>query len=195
MAWDFTARGTSFRSFNAGGSRGTVSSMSTSTLLNSMTGQLFAGENRQGVEHFEPFGFTAATIAQNADGVAEAIMHHITGARGHATAGVVGDRRYRPLGLQQGENAQHDDIGQMTLLRRAGAFILSLDGKGGANEQTPGASNNRMVSVRHVQKEKQPRTPMSGGDTSSGVVSEQPDQASQFKHEGQSVNTEIRMTA
>src|SRR5277367_5155061 len=191
MAWDFSARGVSFRALNSGGARGTVSSMATNTLLNSMTGQMFAGENRQGMEHFEPFGFTAATISQNADGVAEALMHYVTGARGHAAAGVVGDRRYRPLGLQQGENAQHDDIGQMTLLRRTGAFLLSLDGQGGANSQTPGANNNRMVSMRHVMKEKQPRTPMSGGDTSSGSVSAQPSDASQFKHEGQQVNTEI----
>jgi phage gp45-like len=198
MAWDFTARATAVRAVNSGGARGTVASMDTSKLMQAMTGTMFAGEARQALEHFEPYGFTSAIISKNADGVAEAVMHYITGARGHAAAGVIGDRRYRPMGLGQGENSQHDDIGQMSLLRRTGAYLLSLDGQGGASSDTPGSdNNNRMVSIRHVVKSKQPRTPMSGGGqvTDGSQLSQTSDQAGQFKHEGEEVNTEIRATA
>lgn len=197
MSWNMTARATSVRTFSSGGARGTVGSMDTSQLFNSMTGSMFAGELKQAMEHFEPYGLTAAIINKNASGVAEAVMHFLSGARGHAIAGVVGDRRYRPLGLQQGENVQYDDIGQMTLLRRAGTFLLTLDGMGGADEETPGSNQNRMMSLRHVMKDKQPRTPMSGGPQGGGEgqTSASPEEAGQFKHEGQQVNTEIRLTA
>jgi phage gp45-like len=196
--WNMTARGVSFRAYSSGGARATVNSLDTSSLLSGMTGGIFAGEARKALEYFEPYGFTAAIINKNADGVAEAVMNFITGARGHALTGAISDRRYRPLGLKQGENAQHDDIGQMTLLRRTGAFLLSLDGQGGANAETPGADNKeRMVSMRHVVKSKQPRTPMSGVTATGGTgqASEQSGQAQDFKHEGEQVNTEVRCTA
>ena len=190
-----TARGVSFRAYSSGGARATVDKLDTSSLLSGMTGGIFAGEARKALEYFEPYGFTAAIISKNGDGVAEAVMNFITGARGHALTGAISDRRYRPLGLKEGENAQHDDIGQMSLLRRTGAFLLSLDGQGGANAQTPGANNNeRMVSMRHVVKSKQPRTPMSGA-TASGNVQASTGQSQDYKHEGEQVNTEVRCTA
>lgn len=198
MAWDMTARGTSFRSFNAGGQRGTVDSVNTGTLLNSMTGMMFAGESRQGLEHFEPFGMTAAIIKKNADGVAEALMSCMAGSRGHMAAGVIGDRRYRPLGLKEGESSQYDDVGQMTLIRRSGVYVVSMDGQGGANAQTPGADNKeRMASLRHVEKQKQQRTPMSTGESAGGGGSQsaQPQQQQDYKHEGEKINTEVRCTA
>ena len=196
--WNMTARGVSFRAYSSGGARATVNSLDTSSLLSSMTGGIFAGEARKAIEYFEPYGFTAAISNKNADGVAEAMMNFVTGARGHALTGSISDRRYRPLGLQQGENAQHDDIGQMTLLRRTGAYLLSLDGKGGANAETPGSDNNeRMVSMRHVVKNKQPRTTMSGVASSgqSSQISQQASDAQNYKHEGDKVNTEVRCTA
>lgn len=218
MAWNMTARSTSFRSFNSGGARATVTSMLTSTLFNSMNGNTFAGEARQMLEHFEPYGITAAIISKNADGIAEAVMNHIGGARGHGIASVVGDRRYRPLGLKEGETAQYDDIGQMTLLRRTGTYVLSLDGQGGSTQSSGGDSSGggssgssgssdssqqqqRMVSLRHVVKSKQPRTPMSsvtggsGGGGSSQTSQTSTSQSQDFKHEGEQVNTEVRCTA
>jgi len=198
MAWNMTARATAVRAFTSGGARGTVASMDTSKLFQAMTGTMFAGELRQQLEHFEPYGLTSAIINKNVDGVAEAAMSYLTGSRGHAIASVIGDRRYRPLGLKQGETAQYDDIGQMNLIRRIGTFMLSLDGPGGANAQTPGADNqNRMVSMRHVVKSKQPRTPMSSGQAvgDGSQLSQTQDQSQEFKHEGEQVNTEIRATA
>lgn len=193
--WNMTSRGVSFRAFSSGGARATVNSLDTGSLLSGMTGGIFAGEARKAMEYFEPYGFTAAIISKNGDGVAEAVMNFITGARGHALTGAISDRRYRPLGLKQGENAQHDDIGQMTLLRRSGAYLLSLDGVGGANAQTPGAdTKERMVSMRHVVKSKQPRVPMSG-NSAGGQVPQQAGQTQDFKHEGEQVNTEVRCTA
>jgi phage gp45-like len=201
MMWDMTARGVSFRAYSAGGARATVQSLDTTKLMSEMTGTLFAGEMRQAMEFFEQYGITSAIVNKNSDGVAEAIMSFLTGARSHAAPGAINDRRYRPLGLMQGETAQYDDIGQMTLLRRTGTYVLSLDGQGGANPETPGAKNdNRMVSMRHVQKQKQQRTPMSipggaGGGGGAAPQAQTAEKIQQYKHEGETVNTEVRCDA
>ena len=60
-----------------------------------MSGTMFAGETRQGMEHFEPYGHTSVIKSQDETGTAEALMAYVTGARAHAIASVIGDRRYR----------------------------------------------------------------------------------------------------
>lgn len=197
---DMTVRAAAWRAFTSGGSRGTVDSVRTSHLMQEMVGNFFKGEQRSNVEHFEPFGYTSAIVSQTADGIAEAFMNFLSGGKNHAVAGIISDRRYRLRGLLQGETAQHDDIGQATLLRRIGAFIVSVDGQGNASQETPGANNNnRMASLRHVQKDKQP-TPQAnnnqfGTQGYNKIQDQNQKQAEQFKHEGEqkSVNTEVRV--
>jgi hypothetical protein len=153
---------------------------------------------------------------------AEAFMSFMGGNRSFPVASVMDDRRHRPMGLKPGENAQYDDIGQMTLMRRNGLFLLSLDSEdesqsqsGGASPKAEGSSGGqkveRMASLRHVEKKKQERDksgsiPKGGGAAPQQLTPEQQaaqeaqeektkEERGKFKHEGESVNTEVRCVA
>jgi hypothetical protein len=129
---------------------------------------------------------------------AEGIALFIGGQRNHPVVIGMDDRRHRPMGLKPGENAQYDDQGQMTILRRTGLFLLSLD--------DAAAGAERMVSLRHVNKSPQAREKVgnrgSGGNAGSGravPLSAEAQAAlnkakADYKHEGDSVNTEVRCT-
>jgi phage gp45-like len=139
---------------------------------------------------------------------AEGIAVFAGGQRNHPIVIAVDDRRHRPMGLKPGENAQYDDAGQMTLTRRNGLYLLSCD-----NEDGEGKKQDRMVSLRHVEKKKQERQKSSGGSNgggssgggsgggaragtfaaNGGQQSQAPDH-SNYKHEGETVNTELRVT-
>ena len=62
--------------------------------------QLLAGEIKDDLEHFQPYGFTAAPVLG-----AEALVHFLAGNRSHGIAAVVSDRRSRPRTLKEGEVA------------------------------------------------------------------------------------------
>ena len=87
--------------------RAVVKSISAATKCQTVDVSLIAGEPKAGVEHLEPYGFTA-----RANSGAEA---------------VVSDRRYRLKGLQTGEVAVYDDQGQSVTLTREGIVV---DGAG-----------------------------------------------------------------
>src|SRR5262245_61602807 len=128
---------------------------------------------------------------------AEGIAVFAGGQRNHPIVIAVDDRRHRPMGLKPGENSQYDDIQQMTLMRRDGLYLLSND-----NEDGEGKKADRMVSLRHVEKDKQERQKQQGDQSGQGGAKsvsgraaqrpQAPDQ-SQFKHEGKTVNTEVRV--
>lgn len=80
--------------------------------------KLIAGDTKEGVEHLEPYGFTAA--AQNG---AEAVVLFPGGDRSHGMAIIVADRRYRLKGLARGEVAIYDDQGQSITLTRTGIVV------------------------------------------------------------------------
>ena len=119
---------------------------------------------------------------------AEGIAIFLGGQRNHPVVIAVDDRRHRPMGLKPGENAQYDDAQQMTLMRRNGLYLLSND-----NEDGEGKKAERMVSLRHVEKKKQERKLEQRQN-----VGEQQKQGQkkedEFKHEGDTVNTELRVT-
>lgn len=91
--------------------------------------ELLADETQDGVEHFEPYGFTARAKAG-----AEAIMLAPGGLRSHGIAICVADRRYRLTTLAEGEVTIHDDQGQKVHLTRAGIIVhgkkLTLESEG-----------------------------------------------------------------
>ena len=62
--------------------------------------ELLAGELSDGMEHFEPYGFTASPVLG-----AEALVQFLGGNRAHGIAGVVSDGRSRPRTLSEGEVA------------------------------------------------------------------------------------------
>jgi phage gp45-like len=188
-------------------------------------------EGRDRVERVQSFGFTSTPLPRDqkqgqqsqsgggggtgGDGeqakgpAAEGIALFLGGQRNHPVVIAVDDRRHRPMGLKPGENAQYDDQGQMTLLRRGGLFLLSLDdeqgsGNGGASQLAADGSQQqnqeRMVSLRHVMKKKQQRPGQSGSGSSGGDASAGTRDASgggaqsqqDYEHEGETVNTEVR---
>lgn len=93
--------------------RGTLVLASSSSKMQSLQLRLLSGEAKDGVEHFEPYGYTS-----RAHGGAEVVTLFLGGDRSHGIAIVVADRRYRLQGLEQGEVALHDDQGQKVHLKR-----------------------------------------------------------------------------
>ncbi len=85
---------------------------------------VYAGDVRDGVEHFEPYGFTSCPADAPSDGRgAEAVVVDLGGCPDHPVAIVVGDRRYRLTGLEKGEVAIHDDQGQKVHFKRDGIVV------------------------------------------------------------------------
>jgi len=74
---------------------------------------LLAGESAEGVERFQEYGFTSVPHPG-----AEAAVLFIGGARSHGVIVAVEDRRYRLRGLQGGEVALYDDLGNVVKLGR-----------------------------------------------------------------------------
>lgn len=102
--------------------RGTVAAVSAGSKMQGLQLRLLADEVKDGLEHFEPYGFTSHPGAG-----AEAVALFLDGDRSHGVVVVVADRRYRLTGLQAGEMAIHDDQGQKVHLTRTGIVI---DGAG-----------------------------------------------------------------
>jgi phage gp45-like len=134
---------------------------------------------------------------------AEAIMMYIGGSRSHPVA-IVDDRRVRPYGMSPGEGANYapDGSEQMVLFKATGTYITSLDGPSVADKKT---NQTRFVSLRHVNKKMQThkieKQQSSGGQSGGGASAQQTaanggasggQQQGKYKHEGDSVNTEVR---
>lgn len=83
---------------------------------------LLDGEVRANVERFQNYGFTSHPKPG-----AEAIAASVMGNRDHCVVLAVDDRRYRLQGLEAGEVALYDDLGQKVHLTRTGIVI---DGAG-----------------------------------------------------------------
>lgn len=93
--------------------RGVISKVSAGRKMQSLQVRLLAGEVKDNVEHFEPYGYTAHPHTG-----AEAITLFFDGDRSHGVVLVVADRRYRLQGLEAGEVALHDDQGQKVVIKR-----------------------------------------------------------------------------
>jgi phage gp45-like len=136
---------------------------------------------------------------------AEAVMLYLNGHRSHPVA-FVDDRRVRPYGMSEGEGANYapDGSEQMVLFKENGTYIVGLDGK---SVKDPKGNTTRMVSLRHVNKKMQThkidkKQDQSSSGGSSGPSAQQLDasggsssggqQQEKYKHEGDSVNTEVR---
>lgn len=83
--------------------------------LQSLQVSLLEGETREGVELFEPYGFTGVALPG-----AEGLIAFLGGHRTHGVALVQTDRRYRPVDLQPGEVALFNHEGTRVVLRNGG---------------------------------------------------------------------------
>jgi len=132
---------------------------------------------------------------------AEAVMLYLNGQRSHPV-GIVDDRRVRPYGMSEGEGAHYapDGSEQMVLFKENGTYVVSLDGPSVKDKKN---NKTRFASLRHVTKKMQthkiekkesngqssgPAAATRAGETSGGQQKEK------YKHEGDSVNTEVRVT-
>lgn len=98
--------------------RGSVTLADSSKKMQLLQVKLLAGETRDNIEHFEPYGFTS-----NPHPGAEPLAAFLGGDRSHGVVLVVADRRYRLVGLAEGEAALYDDQGQKVHLTRMGIVI------------------------------------------------------------------------
>ncbi len=97
---------------------------------------LLAGDTADGVEVFEPYGFTSAPV-----GGAEAVVVSVGGDPAHLIAVVVGDRRYRVKGLADGEVAIGTDSGAQVVLREDGSIEVTPSGLGKVHIGGPTATD------------------------------------------------------
>jgi phage gp45-like len=141
---------------------------------------------------------------------AEAVMLYLNGQRSHPVA-LIDDRRVRPYDMSEGEGAHYapDGSEQMVLFKETGTYVVSLDGPSVKDKQT---KKTRFVSLRHVSKKMQThKIEKQQAQSSSGQQSSAPAPAAladgspsgggqqqgqqKYKHEGDTVNTEVRCTA
>ncbi|WP_052507991.1 phage baseplate assembly protein V [Sphingomonas hengshuiensis] len=84
---------------------------------------VLADETIDGVEHFQTYGLSVHPHPE-----AEGVLLSVGGRRGNSIVIAVGDRRYRLKGMQAGEVALYDDLGQVVRLTRDGILISSAQG-------------------------------------------------------------------
>lgn len=98
--------------------RGTVVLADSASKMQTLQIKLLADEAKADIEHFEPYGMTACPKEG-----AEHVTLFFGGDRSHGVTLLVADRRYRLKGLQPGEVALYDDLGQKVHLTRNGIVV------------------------------------------------------------------------
>lgn len=117
--------------------RGTVVLANAASKMQALQMRLTAGEVKDGLEHFEPYGFTSSPHPG-----AEGITAFLGGDRSHGIVLVVADRRYRIKDLKAGEIAISTDEGDKIHFKR-GRIIdvetetLNIKATTGVNFDTP----------------------------------------------------------
>lgn len=91
--------------------RGKVIAVNSASKMQRVHARLLDGENKDGLEHFEPFGFTSC-----AEEGAEHLTMFLDGDRSHGVTIVIGDRRYRLPGLLVGEAAIYNKFGDKIVM-------------------------------------------------------------------------------
>jgi phage baseplate assembly protein V len=101
-------------------SRAVIVMVNDSLKMQGVQVNLMADVTRDGVERFQNYGLTS-----NPHPGAEAIVVSVGGNQDHGIAIAVDDRRYRLVGLAEGEVALYDDLGQKVQLTRTGIVVHS----------------------------------------------------------------------
>nr|WP_236180441.1 phage baseplate assembly protein V [Pseudomonas mosselii] len=93
--------------------RGVVALVDAGRKLQGLQMRLTADEVKDGMEHFEPYGFTS-----NPQPGAEALAAFLGGDRSHGVVVCVSDRRFRLQALKSGEVALYTDEGDRLHFKR-----------------------------------------------------------------------------
>jgi phage baseplate assembly protein V len=99
-------------------SRGTVLMVDATGQTQRLQISLTAGDPKDGVEQIEPYGLTSHPHPGG-----QHVTAFLGGDRGNGITLIVGDIRYRLIGLAEGEVALYDDLGQQVHLTRNGIVI------------------------------------------------------------------------
>jgi len=102
--------------------RGTVLLTAAGKMMQTLQVRLTAGEVKDSVEHFEPYGFTSNPLAG-----AEVLTMFLGGDRSHAVVVVAADRRYRIKQLKPGEVAIYTDEGDKVHFKRGRIIDIETD--------------------------------------------------------------------
>lgn len=184
-------------------SRGTVADFDDKHLLQEIETNVFFSETHKKVERFQLVGVTVKPLKQFKDSTtqkqkqsngvasgynqnqpkgkaAESIIFYLNGDRSHAVA-MVDDRRVRPYNLKEGDAAFYHASGteQKVYIADSGIYILANNNK---SEEENAQEKERFASLRHVNLAKQKHE-----------IKEN-EQVQDHKHEGDSVNLEVRVT-
>lgn len=100
--------------------RGVLDLVDDSTKMQLAQVKLLADEVAPRLERFQEYGFSSAPAAG-----AEAVVVFPNGVRSHGIIIAVDDRRYRMAGMEGGEVALYDDLGQAVHLKRDGIVLKS----------------------------------------------------------------------
>ncbi|MEE1920314.1 phage baseplate assembly protein V [Pseudomonas asiatica] len=100
--------------------RGTVALASAGSMLQTLQMRLTAGEVKDDLEHFEPYGFTSHPKPG-----AEGVALFLGGDRSHGVVVCVSDRRFRLKELQPGEVAIYTDEGDTFVFKRGRIIELN----------------------------------------------------------------------
>lgn len=99
--------------------RAVVTGLNTASKCQMVQVELLANEQKENVEHLEPYGFTSAPHSG-----AEGVAVFPDGDRSHGVILMVADRRYRIKGLKAGEVAIYTDEGDSIILKRGNAIEI-----------------------------------------------------------------------
>ncbi|WP_332829271.1 phage baseplate assembly protein domain-containing protein [Escherichia coli] len=99
-------------------SRAVITAVDSARKCQSVGLKMIAGDQKQHVEHLEPYGFTLSHRT-----VLRALLYSRRAIVSHGVVVVVADRRYRLKGLKRGEVALYDDQGQSVVLTRSGIVV------------------------------------------------------------------------
>lgn len=104
--------------------RGVVAMVNAAGKLQRLQVKLLAGEVKDGIEHFESYGFTSKPLPG-----AEHLTFFLDGDRSHGITVVVTDRRYRIKGLPDGGVAIYDSAGACIVLSADGQITVTAPTK------------------------------------------------------------------
>lgn len=160
--------------------RGTVVLVDALKKMQSLQLRLTAGELKDNVEHFEPYGLTSNPLEG-----AEVLTAFIGGDRSHAVVLVASDRRYRIQELEPGEVAIYTDEGDRIHFKR-GRIIdietgtLNIKASVSVNFDTPTITQTGQIisdgdqvaggisQINHVHTSTQPGSGQSGVPAAGG---------------------------
>lgn len=118
-------------------SRAVVTLVNDAAKMQALQVKLLAEETLDGIEHWQPYGFTAHPLPG-----AEALVLAVGGHRAHSVVVSCGDRRFRLTALEPGEVAIYTDEGDKLHFKRGNAIevetrVFTVKASEAAHFQTP----------------------------------------------------------